>query len=207
MKGYFIVFEGPDGSGKSSVSQVVYKKLLDEGYPVILTREPGGIKISENIRDIILNPSNTKMDGRTEALLYAASRRQHLVEKVIPALNQGKIVLCDRFVDSSLAYQSYGRGLDLNKVKDINQFAIEDTYPDFTIFLDVPAQVGMDRIKDRNFKDRLDQENIDFHEQVFAGYQEILKSNDGQYHIIDASSSLEEVINQSLNIIKGNIDG
>lgn len=207
MKGCFIVFEGPDGSGKSTVSAEVYEKLLDAGYPVILTREPGGIKISENIRDIILNPSNEEMDGRTEALLYAASRRQHLVEKVIPALNLGKVVLCDRFVDSSLAYQSYGRGLSLEDILTINDFAIEGVYPDFTVFLDVPAQIGIDRIKGRAFKDRLDQESIEFHERVFKGYQEILKNNSGKYHIVDASNNVEGVVDNSLKIIKEYLDG
>lgn len=207
MKASFIVFEGPDGSGKSTVSKEVFSRLERDGYPVILTREPGGIKISENIRDIILNPSNQEMDGRTEALLYAASRRQHLVEKVIPALNENKLVLCDRFVDSSLAYQSYGRGLSLDDIININKFAIEGVYPDFTVFLDVEAQVGIDRIKDRSFKDRLDQESMDFHERVFNGYKSILKDSGDKYRIIDASKPVSEVVDMAYKIIKEYLNG
>ena len=124
-RGWFIVFEGCDGSGKTTVSQGVYQNLIDKGYPVIYTREPGGIDIAEQIRNVILDPKNTAMDSKTEALLYAASRRQHLVEKVIPALEAGKIVICDRFIDSSLAYQGYARHLGIENVYAINQFAVE----------------------------------------------------------------------------------
>lgn len=201
-KGYFIVFEGPDGSGKSSVSQAVYDILEAENYDVVLTREPGGIRIAEDIREIILAPKNTEMDARTEALLYAASRRQHLVQKILPSIKEGKLVICDRFVDSSLAYQSYGRELDLEDVKRINDFAIEGYYPDLTIFLDVDAKTGLERISWRKDLDRLDQESLDFHQRVFLGYQEILKSATRKYVVVDASVSLEEVIAQSIVIIK-----
>ena len=120
MKGFFITFEGPDGSGKSTVAEKICEKLLASGYDVIHTREPGGIEISERIRNVILDPKNTMMDAKTEALLYAASRRQHLVEKVIPAVNSGKIVICERFIDSSLAYQGYGRQIGIDEVLGIN---------------------------------------------------------------------------------------
>ena len=135
-KGQFIAFEGCDGSGKTTVSRAVYERLKEEGYDVIYTREPGGIEISEQIRNVILDPKNVTMDERTEALLYAASRRQHLMEKVLPALEQGKIVLSDRYVLSSLAYQGYARGIGIEEVWRINEFAIEDHMPDHTIFLD-----------------------------------------------------------------------
>jgi dTMP kinase len=201
-KGVFIAFEGPDGSGKSTISQMVYNILLSEGLPVIWTREPGGIGIAEKIRDLILDPQNTNMDARCEALLYAASRRQHLVEKVIPALHQGHIVLCDRFVDSSLAYQGYGRGLGYEAVGMINDFAIEGYYPDLTVFLNVAVQVGLDRLKEREHKDRLDLESLSFHEKVFAGYEAILNEHRSDYVIVDANQSIDTVAQLSLTAIK-----
>ena len=207
MKGYFITFEGPDGCGKTTVATGVSEKLKEAGYEVVHTREPGGISISEDIRNIILDPKNTMMDGKTEALLYAASRRQHLVEKVFPAIKQGKIVICERFLDSSLAYQGYGRELGFDEILNINLFAIDNTYPDLTIYLDLDEQVGLDRLKDRSFKDRLDQESIDFHHKVAAGYKEVLNRFKDRISIVDASKSKEEVIDDSYNIIMDLING
>ena len=135
-KGLFITFEGNDGSGKTTISKLAYERLKEMGYPVIYTREPGGIDIAEQIRKVILDPANTAMDERCEALLYAASRRQHLVEKVLPALNEGSIVLCDRFVDSSLAYQGVARNLGIDEVYNMNLFAIKDVMPDKTLFFE-----------------------------------------------------------------------
>ncbi len=201
-KGCFIVFEGPDGSGKSTVSQAVYEILKAEEWDVVLTREPGGSRIAEEIRNLILNPQNTEMDARTEALLYAASRRQHLKEKVLPAVAGGKIVICDRFVDSSLAYQAYGREIGLQPVVDINEFAIEGYHPDLTIFLNIDAQTGLQRLANRKELDRLDQESLEFHQKVFAGYQEILANTKQNYVIVDASQSVEAVVTASLQIIK-----
>ena len=207
MKGLFITFEGPDGSGKTTVATAVCEKLEKKGSSVVHTREPGGIGISEDIRNIILDPKNVMMDARTEALLYAASRRQHLVEKVLPAMKEGKIVICERFIDSSLAYQGYGRKLGFDDVLNINLFATENTYPDLTIYLDVDEQTGLDRLKDRDFKDRLDQESIDFHHRVCEGYREVLSRFKDRIRIVDASLSKEEVINESLKIIEELIDG
>lgn len=201
MKGCFITLEGPDGSGKSTVAKLVVEKLLAEGYEVVHTREPGGIEISERIRDVILDPKNTMMDSRTEALLYAASRRQHLVEKVLPAVKAGKIVICERFVDSSLAYQGFGREIGFDEVLSINLFAIDNTYPDMTIYLDVDEQVGLDRLKNRKFKDRLDQESIDFHHRVKQGYEEVLKRFKDRIKIVDASKPLADVVEASYNLI------
>ena len=192
-KSWFITFEGPDGSGKTTVSTMVYERLLSEGYDVILTREPGGIDIAEQIRRVILDPANTAMDDRTEALLYAASRRQHLVEKVFPALNAGKIVLCDRFLDSSLAYQGAGRGLGMDEVLQINQFAIDGCMPDKTLYLNLDAQAGLARIQSRSFKDRLDQESIDFHYKVVNGYKEVVERFKDRMIVIDASQCAEKV--------------
>ena len=155
-KGLFITFEGNDGSGKTTISKMAYEKLMDMGYPVVYTREPGGIDIAEQIRHVILDPKNTAMDARCEALLYAASRRQHLVEKVLPALAKHQIVLCDRFVDSSLVYQGIARGIGIEEVYKINEFAIEGHLPDATIFLHVVLHTGLSRIETRGEKDRLD---------------------------------------------------
>lgn len=143
---YFITLEGVEGSGKSTIINFIKDSLEKSGQKVVVTREPGGIDIAEQIRSVILDRNNTKMEGRTEALLYAAARRQHLVEKVIPALKAGNIVLCDRFIDSSLAYQGYARGLGINEVYSVNKFAIEDVMPDLTLYLDLDPQIGLNRI-------------------------------------------------------------
>lgn len=151
----FITFEGPEGSGKTTVIQQVAERLETE-YDVVLTREPGGVKTGEQIREVLLEGDD--MDERTEALLFAASRREHLVGKVIPSLDEGKIVLCDRYIDSSLAYQGYARGIGIEEVKSINEFAINGLYPDRTIYLDVSVEVGRDRIqksaKSESFRSR-----------------------------------------------------
>lgn len=202
----FITFEGNDGSGKTTVSKAVYERLLEEGYNVIYTREPGGIGISEKIRDIILDPKNTMMDKKTEALLYAASRRQHLVEKIIPALNENKIVLCDRFIGSSLAYQGYARGIGMKEVYEMNLFAIEDNWPDATIFLQVPLEIGLERVGTRGGLDRLDQESKQFHEDVAKGYEIVLKEYHQDALLVDASQELGRVINDTYNIVKGLIN-
>ena len=207
MKGLFITLEGPDGSGKSTVATKLCERLKNEGYEVVHTREPGGIEISESIRNIILDPKNTMMDSKTEALLYAASRRQHLVEKVFPAVEQGKIVICERFVDSSLAYQGFGRQIGMDEVLSINLFAIDNTYPDMTIYLDIDEQAGLDRLKDRDFKDRLDQESIDFHHRVKQGYQEVLKRFKDRIQIVDASKTIDEVTQDVYNLVLGLING
>ena len=148
MKGIFITIEGPDGAGKTSVIKELGPKLANElNRPLVLTREPGGIPIAEKIRNIILDPKNTEMDERTEALLYAAARRQHLVEKILPAIEAGKLILCDRFVDSSLAYQGAGRRIGMAEVASINEFAIESVTPDLTLYLDVDSDTGLSRIQ------------------------------------------------------------
>lgn len=199
-KGYFIVLEGPDGSGKSSVSDIVCEKLKEKGYEVVHTREPGGIEIAEEIRNIILDPKNTSMDAKTEALLYAASRRQHLVEKVVPAKSQGKIVICERFVYSSLAYQGYGRGLGFDEILKINDFAIGNDYPDMTIYLDINEEVGLKRIESRTFKDRLDKESLSFHHLVNEGYREVLRRFKDT-KVVDASKSIDCVVDDVLALI------
>jgi dTMP kinase len=203
MRGKFITFEGPDGSGKGTIIKYVKKYLIENKIDYILTREPGGINISENIRDIILNKENTEMDDITEALLYAASRRQHLVEKIIPALNEGKVVICDRFVDSSLAYQGFARGIGIDKVFEINKFAIDNIMPDLTIFLDVSPEVGLKRITNSKVrvKDRLDLESIEFHNKVYIGYMKVIEKYNSRIKIVNAEKSIKEVVNETILVI------
>ena len=159
LNGKFITFEGPEGSGKTSVIKGVVEFLTNEGYRILTTREPGGNKIAESIRNIILDNNNTEMDAHAEALLFAASRSQHFSEVILPALQDNKILLCDRFIDSSLAYQGHARGLGIDKVYEINKFAIGDLLPDLTLFIDVPPKVGLKRVFSNTRKvDRLDLE-------------------------------------------------
>ncbi len=204
-KGKFIVFEGPDGSGKTTVALKICELLKEKGFDIVHTREPGGIDIAEQIRNVILDPKNTAMDARTEALLYAASRRQHLVQKVLPAIEDGKLVICERFLFSSLAYQGKARGIGYNGILDINNFAIEDHMPDLTIYLDIDEKLGQERINQRASKDRLDSESINFHHLVNEGYKEILdKFKDTR--IVDASNDLDRVVSDCLSIIMDLID-
>ena len=192
--GYFITFEGGEGTGKTTIINYISKYLNDKGYGVVTTREPGGIDIAEQIRSIILDVKNTKMDYRTEALLYAASRIQHLAEKVIPALNSGKIVLCDRYLDSSLVYQGIARNLGIDNVLKINMFALE-YMPNITFFIDVKPEICFKRLKDNNREmDRLDLENMDFHNMVYEGYKEIAKMYPSRIISIDGDRKIEDII-------------
>ena len=207
-KGKFITFEGPDGSGKTTVSKAVCEKLAKLGYPVRYSREPGGSEIAEEIRDVILDPKNTEMDARCEALLYAASRRQHLTEIVIPALESGIHVICDRFVDSSAAYQGYARGIGVDEVLKMNEFATGGFMPVKTIFLDISAEAGIERIaKNRRSLDRLDSEDMEFHNRVYQGYQEVLKRGGDRMIVIDASRDPETVTEEALNAVLEILNG
>ncbi len=195
QQGVFITFEGPEGAGKTTVIAQIFERLQATGRKVILTREPGGIRISEKIREIILDNDHQEMDAKTEALLYAAARRQHLVENVIPSLEAGYIVLCDRFIDSSLAYQGYARGLGIDEVLSINEFAIGETMPNTTIFFDVTPEKGLARITKNSTREqnRLDKESLKFHKKVYEGYQELIKRYPDRIVSTDASLSKEEV--------------
>lgn len=192
----FITFEGPEGSGKTTVSNIIEKRLKDIGYQVVHTREPGGTPIAEQIRNIILDKANTMLDARAEALLYAASRRQHLVEKVWPALKEGKIVICDRYIDSSLAYQGGARNLGVENVLNINMFATEGTFPDITLLFDIKPEDGLHRIAANANREvnRLDLEKIEFHKLVRNTFLELAKQYKNRYVIIDASKPLDEVV-------------
>lgn len=199
----FITLEGPEGSGKTTAVEAAVKKLTEMGYQIVRTREPGGTPISEQIRNVILDKGNTAMDGRTEALLYAASRRQHLVEKVWPAIKEGKIVICDRYLDSSLAYQGGARGLGIDNILNINLFATENTWPDLTLLFDLDPQIGLERIsKNANREvNRLDLEKLDFHNKVRNTFLELAKRYPERFIIIDASKSQEEVAKATLDAI------
>ncbi len=193
MKGLFISIEGPDGSGKSTQIQNIKKYFQDKGREIIFTREPGGTAIGERIRAIILDNKCSEMDFMTEAMLYAASRAQHVAQVIRPALNEGKIVICDRFVDSSIAYQGYGRGLG-EAVSVINNFAIGDCIPDMTFLLKLSPDVGKTRIeKNRTDKDRLEHERLSFHMEVYKGYLAIEKNNPDRIIGIDATRGIDEI--------------
>jgi dTMP kinase len=201
----FISFEGGEGSGKSTAIKTIVDRLQKRGYDVLLTREPGGTPISEEIREVILNNANTDMDPMTEALLFAAARRQHVVECIKPALKEGKIVLCDRYVDSSLAYQGAARGLGVKKVYDINMYATEGLLPDITIFFDISPEQGLERISEHASSreiNRLDTEKIQFHESVRKAFKDLAKEYPERYVIIDASLSPEAVAEEAYSAIE-----
>lgn len=208
MTSYFFSFEGPDGAGKTTIISMVESFLRDKGWDVVATREPGGIEIAEKIRDIILNPAHKVMDGRTEALLYAAARRQHLVEKVIPALKDGKIVLCDRFIDSSLAYQGFARGLGIDEVLSINQFAIEGYFPTLTLYFDIDPKIGLERIygNEKREINRLDLESLSFHENVRKGYLQLVERFPERIVLLDASRSVADVFADTISILMGKLE-
>ena len=199
----FITLEGPEGSGKTTAVESAVKKLQEMGYEVVRTREPGGTPIAEQIRNVILDKENTAMDSRTEALLYAASRRQHLVEKVWPALKEGKVVICDRYLDSSLAYQGGARGLGIEEVLNVNLFATENTWPDLTLLFDIKPEVGLARISANAGREvnRLDLEKIEFHNKVRESFLNLAKRFPERYVIIDAGKSKEEVANATMEAI------
>lgn len=200
---YLITLEGVEGSGKSTMIRYLKDFLESRGKSVVVTREPGGIDIAEQIRSVILDKNNTKMDGRTEALLYAAARRQHLVEKIIPSLTEGKIVLCDRFIDSSLAYQGHARGLGIDEVLTINEFAIGTFMPNLTLYLDLDPQTGLSRIRKNEEREvnRLDLEEIHFHVQVREGYEEVLKRFPKRIIRVNANQEIEKVVSDSNKVL------
>lgn len=191
-KGVFITIEGPDGSGKTTQIQKIRQLLEEHGERAIITREPGGTVISEKIRDLILDNNNKEMTAVTEALLYAAARAQHVAEVIKPALDRGEWVICDRFVDSSIAYQGYGRDLGSTCVRGINEHAVMGCKPDITFLLKVDPGVGKDRIKEETH-DRIEQETMEFHNKVFFGYGALEKEEPNRIIGIDASKSIDEI--------------
>jgi dTMP kinase len=202
MKGIFITFEGTEGSGKTSVIKNVKAHYENKGMKVMTTREPGGIKISELIRSVLLNKENQEMDPKTEALLFAAARRQHLVEKILPALKEGYMVICDRYVDSSLVYQGLARGIGMDEVYEINRFAIGDALPDLTIFVDVRPEIGLKRVfsSDQREKNRLDLESLNFHKKIYQGYLGLVEKYD-RIKRVNGENKIEQVTKDTIHMI------
>ena len=200
----FVTIEGPEGSGKSSVTKEVVKLLEQDGETVVLTREPGGTPIAEEIRNVILDKKNTAMDSMTEALLYAASRRQHLVEKVWPLSKEGKIVISDRFLDSSLAYQGGARGLGIDKILDLNMYATDGFFPDLTLLFDLDPRIGLQRIAANKGREvnRLDLEKIDFHDNVRKTFLELANRFSDRFVVLDASKPFDEVVQDAYRAVK-----
>lgn len=196
MSGTFISFEGPDGAGKTTAIEVLLKKIATiTNKEVLVTREPGGSEIAEEIRQLILDPKHTEMDDWTEALLYAASRRQHLIEVIQPALAADQIVLCDRYVDSSIAYQGNGRQLGMEKVKQLNDFAIQGQLPQLTLYLDVPVEIGLQRVKKLGAGfDRLEGQELAFHQRVREAYLKLVEENEDRIALVDATQSIDDVV-------------
>lgn len=195
-KGLFITVEGTDGSGKTTQIKLMEEYIRNKGYEVVLTREPGGTRISEAIRDLILNPSNTDIVPLTEMILYAASRAQHVCEVIKPAVNEGKVVICDRFVDSSYAYQGCGRGVDLKLVADVNRVAIDGMVPDITFFLDIDPKVALQRRINSTGADRIEQEKMDFHMRVYEAYKRMALLYSDRIKTINATQTIEEISSQ-----------
>ncbi|KJU74750.1 thymidylate kinase [Pediococcus damnosus LMG 28219] len=205
LTGKFISFEGPDGAGKTTALNTIVADLKPQlKKQLIVTREPGGNRISEAIRDIILDRQNTEMDDRTEALLYAAARRQHIVETIEPALKANKLVLCDRYIDSSVAYQGAGREIGEQEVYQMNLFATAGLLPDLTIYFDVPSEIGLQRIMTHRTDEinRLDVEQLSFHKRVRASYLKLAKENPKRIKLVDATQSKGKVVSDVETIIR-----
>lgn len=202
----FITFEGGEGTGKTTLIALVKKELESKGYNVILTREPGGSGslFAESIRQLVLDPKYTNVNPYTEALLYAASRAQHLDEVILPALKNKTIVLCDRYLDSSLAYQAFARELGLDFILNINKYAL-DHLPNLTFYIDLDPEIGLKRIKGRDKIDRLDQEKLTFHQKVRSGYLEVAKKFDDRIMTIDGDQSIDNIAKIMLDSIMSKI--
>ena len=207
MKGKFITVEGTDGSGKSTQLKLLMDYLGTKNCDVVFTREPGGTEISEKIRDVILDINNKEMTDMTEALLYAAARAQHVQQKIIPAINEGKVVICDRFVDSSIAYQGAARGLGTDNIMQINSFALNGIMPDLTLFFDLPPEKGILRKKNEKELDRLESEKLDFHINVYEGYKKLCSQYPDRIKVISADDTVENINRQVIEIIDGLLKG
>lgn len=193
MEGLFIVIEGPDACGKTTQIEKLKEYFGELDKEIILTREPGGTDISEKIRNLILDPKNESMADETEALLYAASRAQHYIEKIKPALDEGKVVICDRFVHSSLVYQGYARGLGIERVKAINDFALSGYLPDLILYFDIDYETACKRLENRGQLDRLERAGESFHRAIYKGYGEVFSKYNQNVRVIDSSQDIDDV--------------
>ncbi len=202
MRGKFITFEGCDGCGKSTQLKMLSEYLTENSVAHVFTREPGGGKISEAIREILLNGKNTEMTDECEALLYAAARMQHLADRVEPALAKGKLVVCDRYVDSSLAYQAYARGLGVDFIGRINAKALEKYPPDVTVFIDLTPEDAFKRKHGADENDRLEQAGMAFHKRVYDGYKALEKAYPERIVAVDGKQTPQEIFAQVLQILK-----
>ena len=200
-KGIFISFEGIEGTGKTIQSKLLYEHFRKTGHAVILTEEPGGTRIGLKIRDLLLSVENKEITPVTELLLYNASRTQHLEEVILPALNEGSIVITDRFSDSTVAYQGYGRGLDLKLIDSVERIVTEGLKPDITLLLDLDAETGLLRNKGINKIDRLELEDFEFHKRVRNGYLQIAARDPERIKLIDASKNIEEIQDQIIDVV------
>ncbi len=192
-RGLFITFEGGEGAGKSIQVEILTSHLREKGYAVIVTREPGGTRIGEQIRAITHNPENVDMEATTEAYLMAAARAQHVAQVIEPAIEAGKIVVCDRYVDSSIAYQGYGRNLKADFISKLNAFAIDGLMPDVTFLLMVDLQTGAARRKNSSKTDRLDLQRQAFYEAVAKGYESLATKEPKRFVLIDANPEIDEI--------------
>lgn len=202
VRGKFITFEGCDGCGKSTQLKMLSEYLTKENVPHIFTREPGGGKISEAIREILLSGKNMEMTDECEALLYAAARVQHLSDRVEPALAKGELVICDRYVDSSLAYQAYARGLGVDFIGSINAFALEHYLPDVTVFIDLTPEAAFKRKHGADENDRLEQAGMAFHKRVYEGYKQLAKENPDRFVCVDGNMTPQEIFEEIVRVLK-----
>jgi dTMP kinase len=205
-RGYFITFEGIDGSGKTTALRFVEQHLREQQIPLLVTREPGGTAIGREIRGVLLTTSHRAMTPATELLLYAADRAQHIQELILPALNEGKVVLCGRFTDATLAYQGYGRGFDLTWIETLMQFATGGLKPDLTVLLDLEVAQAQERLHQRNqhrlvAQDRLEAEELEFHERVRQGYLELARREPQRIKIISAAGTIEETRQRAVEVV------
>ncbi|MCX6404205.1 MAG: dTMP kinase [Actinobacteria bacterium] len=188
--GFFIAFEGGEGAGKSTQTELLSKRLTGEGFSVVVTREPGGTLTAEKIRSVLLDPTITDMPDQAEALLFAAARADHAANLIRPALENGSIVICDRYLESSVAYQGYGRNLGGTYIRELSEWATQGLLPDFTVYLDVPAQVSLDR---RKGTDRMEIQSLDFHMQTQQAFRDLAKNSQARHIIIDATLAIDEI--------------
>lgn len=204
MNGILISLEGPDGAGKTTVLKEILPEIKKMKRDIISTREPGGVRLAEEIRQLILDPKNTEIDSKTEMLLFAAARRLHMQEKMLPALKAGKVVIVDRFIDSSVAYQGYGRELGVEVVDWLNNFATDGLKPDLTLYFDIDTDVALDRIMSNRADEvnRLDLERVEMHRKVRQGYLKMVEKEPQRFVTIDASQSVEKVVSDTIEAIK-----
>lgn len=205
MRGIFITFEGPEGSGKTTQIELLEKYLKKKGYEILITREPGGTNISEQIRSVVLDKNNFNMDNITEALLYAASRAQHVAEVILPSLLKGTIIICDRFVDSSIVYQGIGRELGIEFIKQINDLATQGIKPDVTFLMKISPKIGLNRKYLSHECNRLDMEKLEFHNEVYEGYLKLEDLYPERIIGMDASKSIVEIHEDIIDIIENKL--